>query len=129
VRRPNHPPDSYKTKVIPVSKISIDEVRRRLPVNAEFTCDYIGPNTAMIGPDNTGVRRRVIRQTDKEMTSVVLTGPRNGREVDCVWAWVLAEDNDGVIVLSNNSGISFVAISNITLPLVTRTLAADDSLR
>lgn len=72
--------------------LSIAEVRRNLPVGTIYRVTYLGPPILVYG--NTGlvvmptpdpVRRRVIKQNEKQMVSVYLEGEKKGQHVYLTW--------------------------------------------
>ena len=76
--------------------ISIDEVRRRLPVGAEFTVEQLS------GTDREATRRRVKTQTPLLMVSTRLDGSKPGEDVYLGWKWKEARlDDDGNIILTD----------------------------
>lgn len=109
------------------SKISIAEVRRRLPVGAKFTASFVGPMTMVVQgnlgattlpPANDRTTERVVkRQSSSTMVSEFLTGPKIGKSIYCDWAGMAArEEGDGSIVLSHERDgeqKDFLSISNI----------------
>ena len=102
-------------------KLSIAEVKRRLPVGTEYTGEFIGTmNVRVIG--NLGVtnlhkseqeritRRRIVKQTS-EMVSEFLDGPKAGQQIYLTWKGVSAqEDTDGSIVLMMDNVEPFLRI-------------------
>lgn len=90
-------------------KMTIAELKRRLPVGAEFTAQFLrGPITirgnlgdTVLPADNTPRRRRVVKQTS-QMVSVHLDGPKAGQEAYLTWKGTTArQDTDGSIILTN----------------------------
>lgn len=105
-------------------KISIAEVRRRLPVGATFTATFlrdltvrpnVGPPVVM--PNRGPSSREVVSQNAHEMVSRYTSGPRSGQNISCKWTGVTARVEDGVtIILSQKFGDEredFLAITDI----------------
>lgn len=91
-------------------KMTIAELKRRLPVGAEFTAQFLrGPITVrgncgdtVLATDNTPRRRRVVKQTS-QMVSVHLDGPKVGHNAYLTWKGTTArQDTDGSIILTMN---------------------------
>ncbi len=90
-------------------KITIAELRRRLPVGATFKASFLrGPikvvgNTGntLLPVDNNEYSRVVVKQTASEMVSKYTEGPREGREVTCTWRAVVAREEEGRIILTH----------------------------
>lgn len=100
-------------------KLSIAELRRRLPAGTRFTARFLRGDIVIRG--NTGTTtlevdketqtREVVKQTASEMVSVYLTGPRKGREVTCTWRGVSArEDESGITLTQGETGEDFLLI-------------------
>lgn len=80
-----------------VKRISLAEVRRRLPVGAKFTAEFIGFNGKVCKPENRCTKRVVEKQSAHQMVSVKEDGERVWHQ----WSHTLAEEHeDGSIVLS-----------------------------
>ena len=77
-------------------KLSIAEVKRRLPVNKEFTGEFIGRNRGIAG--YTVAKRRVVRQGGT-MCCILLDGPKAGQKIYLDWRGVQALERDGSIIL------------------------------
>lgn len=84
-----------------VKRISLAEVRRRLPVGAKFTAEFIGLNAKVCKPENRCTKRVVEKQTSHQMVSVKEDGERVWHQ----WNETMAhEHEDGSIVLSMTDG-------------------------
>jgi hypothetical protein len=96
--------------------MKLTELRKLLTVGVEFDAEAIGGmNTRVLS--NLGVtslkkpdseiftRRRVVKQTAREMVTVYLSGPKEGREIHCDWKGVKARQFDGgdiILTMTDN---------------------------
>lgn len=97
-----------------MTNISIAEVKRRLPVGAQYT----GENLVALRPENRGpFTRRVLSQAT-EMVSVYLDGPKEGQKIYLgSWRGVEAREENGAIVLRDFlGGLDFLRITDIQVP-------------
>lgn len=77
-------------------RISISALRKRLPVGSTFTAEFI--------PTGEKTKRKVVGQTTHEMVSEILDGEKAGRWSYCSWTNVIANQENGVITLSDDIG-------------------------
>ena len=81
--------------------MTIAEVRRRLPVGTEFTAEFINPvGRAKFGEGQHTSRRRVTKQSAREMVSLFLDGPKEGKEIFLGWKNTKAREEDGSIIFT-----------------------------
>ena len=98
-------------------KLSIVELKRRLPVGAEFTATFIGPlNTRVIGngmvtdlPHPCMVTKRRVYKQGEEMSSMFLDGPKAGKFIFLDWKGIKAREDGGAIILTD-AGEDFLRI-------------------
>ena len=95
-------------------KLSIAEVRRRLPVSSTFTGEFIGNNGKICKPENKVLRRQVISQRPQEMESKLKEGPDEGKSTYLAWPGVIARLEDEAIILTC-TGEDFLKITDIVL--------------
>lgn len=94
--------------------LSIAEVKRRLPVGAQ----YKGENLAALRPELRGpFTRRVLSQAS-DMVSVYLDGPKEGEKIYLgSWRGVQAREEEGAIILHSKDGaFDFLRITDIQVP-------------
>lgn len=91
-------------------KLTIAEVKRRLPAGAKFTGEFCGRlntrvisntgATSLVKPENERRTQRIVRKQSSEMVSEFLSGPRIGQLIYCAWKGVSAREEAGDIILS-----------------------------
>lgn len=81
-------------------KLSISELKRRLPAGTEFTGEFVGRNRQVAAAGMSICRRRVVKQ-GTQMVCVFLDGPKQGEQSYLTWRGVSAKEIDGAIVLSD----------------------------
>ena len=86
-----------------MSRISISELKRRLPVGQTFTGEFVGWNPSVARKGMAVCRRRVVRQ-GQQMVCEFLDGPRRGEQSNLGWRGLTAEEIDGAIVLCDQNG-------------------------
>ena len=79
--------------------LSRAEVRRRLPIGAKFTGEFIGKNRQFCRPGMEVCQRQVIKQNSYEMLCLLLDGPKSGEETHLTWKHIDALERDGAIIL------------------------------
>lgn len=92
-------------------KLSIAEVKRRLPVGTEYVGEYVGGNARNVKLGGRIARRRVTKQTSYEMTSEVLTGPNSGSIPHLTWQGQKAREDDGAIIILDHQGDQYFRIT------------------
>lgn len=75
-------------------KLSIAELRRRLPVGATFTATFIGKNSSIARPTMRQTKRRVHTQSSYHMTSVITEGQHADEVIWLTWKFVSATVDD-----------------------------------
>lgn len=75
-------------------KLSIAELRRRLPVGATFTSTFIGKNSSIARPTMLQTKRRVLKQSARDMVSVITQGEHTGENIWVNWKFVSATVDD-----------------------------------
>lgn len=80
-------------------KITIAQLKRRLPVGTKYTAEFIGVNRRFCKPGMEVTRRIVSKQTS-EMVSILLDGPLHGRNIYMKWAGTTADEREGSIYVS-----------------------------
>lgn len=93
-------------------RLSIAEVRRRLPVGKFFTGEFIGRNGQLCKPENKILRRQVEAQKSNEMECRLKDGPDEGRVTYLEWIGVLAREDENAIILTC-TGEDFFKITDI----------------
>jgi hypothetical protein len=83
-------------------KITIAEVKRRLPVGTEYIGTYVG-KFAYLTKGYTTCKRKVVRNTNT-LESVFLDGSRAEERVFLPWRSVTATENHDGITLSDDNG-------------------------
>jgi hypothetical protein len=84
-------------------KISIADVKRRLPVGTKFAAEFIGRNAVHCRPGMQFTSRQVKRQTSQYMESEFLDGPTVGETIDLIWKGKEAKQVGEAIVFTNTS--------------------------
>ena len=116
------PPSHFVQRGLEMKKMTIADVRCRLPVGAKFTAEFIRPlvvrpNVGEASPLPTAApttSARVVRsQTAHEMATEYLDGPRAGRVIYCNWKGVTARVEENAIILSGpDDFLKITGISN-----------------
>lgn len=98
-----------------MKKLSIAEVKRKLPVGTEYTAEFIGKiNTRNVS--QRILRRRVLKHGN-EMVSLLLDGPHQGEEIALSWKDTTAEEDDlGIIFLTRINAETYLKIWLPTSP-------------
>jgi hypothetical protein len=98
-----------------MAKLSLEALRKRLPVGHEFTGEFVGKvNRQRCKPEEVVMRRRVVANTTKELSCMLLDGPRAGETSTLPWKFtvlsgkerlnrsITADERDGSIFLTMN---------------------------
>lgn len=105
-----------------MAKLSIAEVKRRLPVGCIYLGEFIGGNAHRAKPGNVCTKRRVETQKS-QMVSRLLTGPNsnlsprddNKELIYLHWVGITADERDGSIFLTLVEGEDeFLKITIVT---------------
>jgi len=82
-------------------KISVAEVRRRLPEGKECVIEFVGTNAQHCNPETKCTRRQIRKQTASQMASAFLEGPKKGSLIWLQWKGITADERDGAIFLTD----------------------------
>jgi hypothetical protein len=98
--------------------MTIAELRRLLPVDKEWTGEYLGGSLVVLGNagsttfhPNPPARRRVIKQSAYEMKSMMLDGPKANQVVYHNWKGTKARKENDAIILTDETGRDFLKIT------------------
>lgn len=117
-----------------MARISITTLRKRLPIGTTFTGLFLGNHVAVTTP----TRRRVVRQSARQMVCELLEGEYAWQEIYCEWKGVQALDSFaastcGKILITlrrpcprGDLMVDFLEITDIASRTARRSVAATD---
>jgi len=100
-----------------ITRITIAELRRRLPEGSEYDGEFL--LTKFIRGGESDRQRRVVKKnTTSHMVSTFLTGPKIGKNIYLDWRGCTAVESCGVIMIRSGES-DFLKITQITKAVMT----------
>lgn len=97
-----------------MAAISIAAIRRQLIPGTTYLGEFVGINRLHCVPGMECTRRRITKNSETEMVSQMLTGPKQGHHIGNPWKGVKArQDGEDIIlsVLKNDSLEDYLKIT------------------
>lgn len=94
-----------------MAKISITALRKRLPVGAELTGEFIGVNRQHCRAGNECTSRIIVTNSSHQLVQRLLTGPIAGTLTYLQWSGLTAYERDGSIFIADDVTEEFLKLT------------------